>query len=164
MELTLLDSKDKPFRRDAIEKLLRHLDENLSIDHWMLEWNDFFPSYTMFLMACDWEALGLDNSIVYKRTDDWDEDWITEKGPYSDLQFEVLITCARGISDESDKSHALSHISTELSKQGKVEEAASAMQEALTCARGISGWEKSMALRGISTELAKQGKVEEALT
>ncbi|MFM8490891.1 MAG: hypothetical protein ACKN9X_03045, partial [Candidatus Methylopumilus sp.] len=43
--------------------------------------------------------------------------------------------------------------------------AASAMQEALTCARGISDeYYKSSALKDISTELAKQGKVEEALT
>jgi predicted negative regulator of RcsB-dependent stress response len=54
------------------------------------------------------------------------------------------------------KSSALSDISTELAKQGKVE-------EALICARGISDdyW-KSSVLESISTELAKQGKVEEA--
>ncbi|MFM7589490.1 MAG: hypothetical protein ACKO55_10295, partial [Bacteroidota bacterium] len=163
MELTLLDSKDKPFRRDAIEKLLRHLDENLPIDHSVLNWIDFFPSYAVFLMACEWAGLGLAYVIAYKRTDNWEIDWITDKGPYNDLQFEVLITCAKGISDDSDKSRALEYISTELSKQGKVEEAASAIQEALTYARGISSdTAKSRALKDISTELAKQGKVEEA--
>jgi hypothetical protein len=48
MELTLLDSKDKPFRKEAIEKLLKHLDGNLPVDHSVLNWNDFFPSYLMF--------------------------------------------------------------------------------------------------------------------
>ncbi|MFM8960343.1 MAG: hypothetical protein ACKOKH_08790, partial [Bacteroidota bacterium] len=121
MELTLLDSKDKPFRRDAIEKLLRHLDDNLRGDYSVLNWKDFFPSYTMFLMACDWAEMGLDYSTVYKRTDNWEKDWLPEKGPYNDLQVEVLITCARGIRDDSDKSSALKDISTELAKQGKVE-------------------------------------------
>ena len=165
MELTLLDSKDKPFRKDVIEKLLRHLDDNLRVDYSILNWKDFFPSYALFLMACEWAGLGLAYVIAYKRTDNWEIDWITDNGPYNDLQFEVLITCARGISDESDKSSALKDISTELAKQGKVEEAASAIQEALTYAMGISDdYLKSRALEDISTELAKQGKVEEALT
>jgi len=167
MELTLLDSKDKPFRRDAIEKLLRHLDENLPIDHSMLNWNDFFPSYAVFLMASEWAELGLDYVIAYKRTDNHENDWITEKGPYSDLQFEVLNTCARGISDEKRKPGALKDISTELAKQGKFDEASSAMQESLNCARSISEdsmgpQEKSRVLRNISTELYKQGKFDEA--
>jgi hypothetical protein len=63
-----------------------------------------------------------------------------------------------GMSSGGAKSSALKGISTELAKQGKVE-------EALTCARGISDDRaKSSALKGISTELAKQGKLEEALT
>ncbi|MFM7913004.1 MAG: hypothetical protein ACKO9W_12560, partial [Bacteroidota bacterium] len=82
MELTLLDSKEKPFRRDAIEKLLRHLDDNLRGDYSVLNWKDFFPSYTMFLMACDWAEMGLDYSTVYKRADNWEKDWLSEKGPY----------------------------------------------------------------------------------
>ena len=44
-----------------------------------------------------------------------------------------------------------------------MEEAASAMQEALACARSISDYEyKINALKDISTELAKQGQVKEA--
>jgi hypothetical protein len=163
MELTLLESKIKPFRKAAIEKLLNHFDEQIPRDSSIINWNDFFPSYLMFLMACDWAELGLDYLIVYKRTVDWENEWLSEKGPLSDLQFEVLLACARGISDGADKSRALAAISTEQAKQGKVDEAASAMQEALTCARGISDdyW-KSHALTDISTELAKQGKVDEA--
>jgi hypothetical protein len=43
LELTLLESKDKPFSNDAIEKLLKHLDDNLPVDHSLLNWDDFFP-------------------------------------------------------------------------------------------------------------------------
>jgi hypothetical protein len=68
------------------------------------------------------------------------------------------LTCARGISDDWEKSSALKDISTELAKQDKVE-------QALTCAKSISDEsEKSSALKDIASELAKQDKVEEALT
>jgi len=164
MELTLLESKYKSFRKEGIEKLLKHLDEQLPVDHSILTWNNFFPSYTVFLMACEWVEMGLDYLIVYKRTDNWERDWLKEKGLYTDIQFEVLLECARGINDDRVKSNALKDISTELAKQGKIVEAASVMQEALECARGISNdfW-KSRALKDISAELAKQGKIEEAL-
>jgi len=165
MELTLLGSKDNPNRKVGIEKLLKHFDEQLPVDHSVLNWNDFFPSNTLFLMACELADLGLDYWMVYERTDDWEKDWLPDKGPYNAMQFRVLLTCARGISDDRDKSRALSDISTELAKQGKVEEAASAMQEALTNASDISSeLDKSRVLSNIATVLAKQGKVEEALT
>jgi hypothetical protein len=164
MELTLLESKDKPFRKEGIEKLLKHLDEQLTVDRSILNWNDFFPSYTVFLMACEWVEMGLDYLIVNKRTYNWDGDWLKEKGLYTDIQFEVLLACARGISDQGDKSNTLKDIAAELAKQGEIVEAASAMQEALVCARGISDYRaKSNALKDISAELAKQGKIVEAL-
>ena len=156
MELTLLDSKDKPFSKKGIEKLLKHLDEQLPVDHSILTWNEFFPSYTVFLMVCEWAEFDLDYNIVYKRTDDWENDWLKEKGLYTDIQFEVLLECARGIRYDSYKSSALKNISAALAKHGKTE-------EALECARGISdNNEKSNALKDISAELAKQGKTEEA--
>ena len=163
MELTLLDSKDKPFSKKGIEKLLKHLDEQLPVDHSILTWNEFFPSYTVFLMVCEWAEFDLDYNIVYKRTDDWESDWLKEKGLYTDIQFDVLLECARGISDYYNKSIALKDIAAELAKQVKTEEAASAIQEARKFARGISDdYNKSNSLKDISTELAKQGKTEEA--
>jgi hypothetical protein len=64
MEPTLLDSKDKPFRRDAIEKILKHFDEKMPVDHSVLNWDDFFSSYLMFLMACEWDVMQIDFLIV----------------------------------------------------------------------------------------------------
>jgi tetratricopeptide (TPR) repeat protein len=65
------------------------------------------------------------------------------------------LTCVKGISNKY-KNSTLSVISTELAKQGKVE-------EALTCVRDMSDESyKSRAFSGISSELAKQGKFEEA--
>jgi hypothetical protein len=47
IELTLLDSKDKPFSKEVIEKLLKHLDDNLPIDHSILNWSEFMPDSLM---------------------------------------------------------------------------------------------------------------------
>ena len=120
MELTLLESKDKPFRRDAIEKLLKHLDENLPADDYsVLDWDNFFPSYLMFQLACEWAAMGLDYLIVYKRASKWENEWIEEKGPYSDSQFKTLIKFLefkKELNYDSNKK-----ILNELLKQGKVE-------------------------------------------
>ncbi len=164
MDLTLLESKEKPFCKTAIEKILKHFDEQMPVDHSILNWNNFFSSYLIFQMACEWAEIGLNYLIVLKRTNIWEKDWLAEKGPYGSFQFEVLLDNARGISFDKEKSSVLSAISTELAKQGQVEQADSTMQEALTCARVISlDREKSSALTAISTELAKQGQVEEAL-
>jgi len=71
---------------------------------------------------------------------------------------------ARGIPNERFKGKALTNISCELSKQGKLEQASLVIQEAHEIARGISDeWDKCNALEDISRGLAKQGKIEEAL-
>ena len=163
MELTLLDSKDKPFRKSAIAKILNHLDENIPIDHSLLNWNDFFPSYLMFQMSCEWAEMGLDYVGVYKRTEKWDSNWIEEKGVYTDLQFEVLMSCAESIRDDSETSMAFAIISTELAKQSKEIESSAVMKESLNCARIISdNNRKSRAFIAISSYLILQGKVEKA--
>jgi hypothetical protein len=70
MELTLLESKDKEHANSGIEKLLKHLDENLPVNHSILNWGDFFPSYLIFQLTEKWEQLRLDSVILYKRTDE----------------------------------------------------------------------------------------------
>jgi hypothetical protein len=51
MELTLLGSKDKPFKKLGIQKLLNHLDEQIPRDTSLIDWYNFFPSYIIFLMS-----------------------------------------------------------------------------------------------------------------
>jgi tetratricopeptide (TPR) repeat protein len=154
MELTLLDSKDKPFRKEAIEKLLKHLDNNLPVDHSVLNWNDFFSSYLVFQMACEWLELGLDYLIVFTRTADFDVEWISEKGPYSDVQFEIFNKCARVISKESSKVTMLLAISRKLLEQFKIEESKDTINYSIQCARQISiSYFISKALIGIYEEL-----------
>jgi hypothetical protein len=184
MELTLFDSKDKPFRKDAIEKLLNHLDEQLPADTSFLNWDDFFPGNLVFKMATEWSVLGLDYMIVYKRASRehyLEENYLERESPFSDLQFEVLKRISRDsfvishlvkqnkiqevieyvLSLDNDfgfnQQRELADISRELAKQGK-------MEEAFECAAEVRDEQtKSIALSSISSELAVQGKIEKAL-
>jgi hypothetical protein len=82
-------------------------------------------------------------------------DWLEDKTPFNDLQFEALLTSTRSISHDYSKNILLAKISSILIKQGKIE-------EALSCAQGISNDKvKNEALSNISSEMAKQGKHEE---
>jgi hypothetical protein len=164
MELTLLDSKDKPFRKTAIEILLNHLDENTPVDHSLLNWNDFFPSYLMFQMACEWVEIEVEHLRVYKRANKWKLDWMIETGLNSELHFQILHECVRGIVDKLAMIQALNAMSKGLANQGKIETQALIMQEALECALVIiNESDKNVALKDISIEIAKMGKIEEAL-
>lgn len=157
LELTLLDSKEKSYRKTSIEKLLNHLNEHLPVDHSLINWNDFFPSYLVFLMATEWATLGLDYLIVYKRASDWEKKWIKEKGPYSDIQFEVLSACVDIIGDMKREIEAKIFISTEMAKQGN-------FLESMSFIAGINekkGYLK--AVMSISMELIKQGNLTEAM-
>ena len=65
------------------------------------------------------------------------------------------------IKENSSKNAALLAISAEMVKQGHFVEGTSVLQEALDCARLISGnYDKSSALSVISAEMAKQGNIE----
>ncbi|WP_297511124.1 NACHT domain-containing protein, partial [Flavobacterium sp.] len=118
MELTLLASKTQPWRKLAIKKLLAQFEEQIPIDHSLVNWDNFFPSYLMFLIACEWAQMGLDYLIIYKRTDSWKSDWVSQKAPYTGIQFEVLLASAQVISYDFDKSRGLASIATQLAKQG----------------------------------------------
>jgi tetratricopeptide (TPR) repeat protein len=121
MELTLLDSKDKPYRKEGIEKLLIHIDKQLPIDHSILNWNDFFSSYTLFLIACECSNLNLDFTILFKRTDDWEKEWLNELGPYSELQFQVLKDCFHCITSVKTKKKTFEGIIKEFVKQSMLD-------------------------------------------
>ena len=183
IELTLMDSKDKPFRKDAIEKLLNHLDEQLPADTSFLNWDHFFPGNLVFKMAIEWAKLGLDYMIVYKRASRehyLEENYLEREAPFSDIQFEVLKRISRDsfvishlvkqqkIQEEienvqsqdnsiaMDQQLELVNISRELAKRGKI-------KEARECVTRITEYlEKSRALMAISSELSKKGKTDEA--
>lgn len=157
MELTLLESKDKPFRKDAIQKLLNHLDEQIPADTSLINWNEFFPSNLMFQMAFEWAEIELDYLIVFKRTDHWEGTWLIEEGPFLSSQLELVWKCIQYNSMETPKFGLLRIMSEVFAKQGEFD-------RALEIADSISyGVEKLKAQKAISTSLTKLDKLDEAL-
>jgi hypothetical protein len=93
IELTLLDTKNKPFQKEALEKLLNHLDEHLPMNYKLLNWSDFFPINLFFKMAGQWVALDLDYKIILKRgyfNEQEIEICLEREAPFSDNELEVL--------------------------------------------------------------------------
>jgi hypothetical protein len=82
MELTLLESKNKPFRKEGVEKILKHLDEQLPVDHTVLNWGEFFSGHLIFKIACVSYNLGVGFDYIFKRAEfsilmeNRDFDWI----------------------------------------------------------------------------------------
>ena len=123
MELTLLGSKDKPFRKEAIEKLLKHLDDNLPVDHSVLNWNDFFPSYLMFQMACECSELKSEYLILYKynNINRIGLDWIENIHKISCSGVKVLNEIISRIADSTVKDRFLSVVNNiGVSPSGKI--------------------------------------------
>ncbi len=154
MELTLLDSKDKPFRRDSIGKILKHFDENMPIAHSILNWNDFFPSYLVFTIACNLKELIFDVFLLFNRTDSWDIFWIKEKGTYTDLQYEVMIESANCIISISKKIICLIEIASVLYRQKKNDKSILLMKKAIEFAINIENKDdKDAAFKNLSIGL-----------
>ena len=158
MELTLLESKDKPFRKEGIEKLLKHLDEQLPVDHSILNWNDFFPSYLVFQIANQLENLEYDTYSLFARTQYWDIEWINEKGPFTEFHFTIFKACVERISQDAiEKNKYIKIIAVELSKQGF-------LNEARNYSKQINDQlDKDYLNSEVVRELAKLGKIDGAL-
>ena len=140
MELTLLDSRDRPFRQESIEKLLKHLNENFPADHSLLIWRDLFPSYIVFLTFCELKVLGINYVLLIDFSIFMKKNWISLNGPYSDLQIEILqswITAEISylVDSENQENHNsnfdylimqrlgdLNEVAVQMIKQGKIEE------------------------------------------
>lgn len=100
MELTFLESNNKSFRKSSIEKLLNHLDENIPLEHKILNWNDFYSSKIIFQMATEWAEMSLDYLRIFKRTDIWKSDWISDEDYFSDNQYQIFFNLLNEISND----------------------------------------------------------------
>jgi hypothetical protein len=154
MELTLLESKDKPYRKEGIEKLLKYLDEQFPVDHTILNWGEFFSSYLMFQILSVLETWVIEYSLIFKFTEDLDMSWITENGPYTKSQINVLLNFARS---KEELVYVFRMILIELCKQSEFE-------EAITIANGIGNERnKSILHIQIIDELCEKELMDEAI-
>lgn len=89
-ELTLLGSKEKCSKKAAIEEIIDHLDHNIPADTSWIDWGTFFPSYLVFSIAGELDAMGMEFLSIYKRTREWGKEWLQENGPYNEIQINIL--------------------------------------------------------------------------
>ena len=138
MELTLLESKNKPYRKEGIDKLLKHLDEQLPVDHSVLNWGEFFSSYLMFRMAFEWNEIDSDCLKIFELTSKWELSWIENECIYSSKQIMLLLTLIRLEENNSRKVTLFLSVVRFLLKQGERESTLSIINEALTISNTIS--------------------------
>jgi hypothetical protein len=160
MELTLLESKDKPFRKEAIEKILKHFDENMPVDHSILNWNKFFSSYLMFMLAFDLKKMELDYLLLFKYTDDIETTRIKENLIYTKKKLDIILECTKSLQNKSNSIVAIIDISKDIAKQGKLEMAQFFLTEAHKLVSQIK--DSIWYIINISKELAKIGFNEKA--
>ena len=129
MELTLLESKNKEHAKSDIEKLLKHLDEHLSVDYSVLNWGQFFPGYVIFRIICVLDELEIDYLMLSKRTLSMDHSWIPGKSPFSDKQLKLILNILKNHTSEAfytnrdlrNISEFIKAISTASAKSGYIE-------------------------------------------
>jgi hypothetical protein len=147
MELTLLESNNKPFRKEAIEKLLAHLHENLPVDHSLLNWDDFFPSYLVFLIASKLQSFNIEWKIIFSRTFTLELNWIQKRFPYTGEEIELLINLLETKKSPIENSTVLTDFFKVMHFQGKTDEAI------VLAYQKLEGSELAKVLMVLSTEL-----------
>jgi tetratricopeptide (TPR) repeat protein len=183
MELTLLESKDKPFRTEAIEKLLMHLDANMPVDHSVLNWEEFLPDNLMFQIASMVKDLDLNPLIIYSRKYSGEMAWGNESERFNEsdsslakiqnenlfseaINIDYMFSDADHINNLSDyeKINILEDIAEALSKPITIANITKTTQAILEFASGIINIkeDKSLALTEISVALYNKGFVTEA--
>ena len=90
MELALLESKDKPFQKDGIEKLLEHMDDHLPVDHSVLSWNDFFPSKLMFEILKGLFKLNISLRLIINRSSYFDLNFLIKSEALTELEIKLI--------------------------------------------------------------------------
>jgi hypothetical protein len=162
MELILLGSKGKQFKKIGVEKLLNHLEEHIPPDTSLIDWDDIFSSYLIFLMACECDEFRLKAEMLSWRTYSFDFYWILEKGPYTIEEFKVLVNLGHIF---KKKYTDLMFISNEMSKQGMIQEASELIQKASEFI-DVDGREevlRSHSKKLLSDNLIKKGEFKEAI-
>ena len=127
MELTLLESKTQPWRKEAIEKILKHLDYEIPIDHSLVNWCDFFSAVLVLKITAQIKSLGLNINSINLRTKFWNHfgtRWIDDFLPFTNYEIDVIFDAISSNSFESDSNYyGLIDFAKYLSSIGNTEKA-----------------------------------------
>ena len=100
MELTLLDSKDKSFQKEGIEKLLKHLDEQLPVDHSLLNWSEFYSSYHVLNIVDQLLIFHIDACFLFQYSSKWELEQIKKFEATKSINYQFLLGICSYITDE----------------------------------------------------------------
>jgi hypothetical protein len=124
IELSHCEFEKESAKIDELKKIVQHFDEKLVEDVNILNWNDFFPSYIVFQIACSLKFIGIDFQQIFKHTNDLSIAWLPEKGPYSDFQIDTMIQCVNYVNytwnTRWKKIYLLKEILSQLLVQGNM--------------------------------------------
>ena len=92
MELTLLESKNKPFRKEGIDKLLKHLDDRVpAYKDDQINGSFLFPNKLMFQILCELDQINIDFSIILHRQSVIGYKCFDKNSKISQVEKEVII-------------------------------------------------------------------------
>ncbi|MFM8490892.1 MAG: hypothetical protein ACKN9X_03050, partial [Candidatus Methylopumilus sp.] len=123
LELMHLDTKDKPFRNEALKKVLEQLNATIPVDHNLLNWHVFLPGILMFRLGFALHQLGMDAGILFSRTTTWGASWMKESSPVDDSEIEFLDGVIRIVSIPDWSVSSLQGISAYLQRLNRKDEA-----------------------------------------
>jgi len=161
------NSSDKHLKREMFRKLIIHLDENLKVDHFVLNWDQFFPSKKMFLIAAKLAELNLDFKILFKYSKNWRYNWLSQINKCDKSIMKVLTETVEIILDLRDdnysRSRELMELAEECINKKKFKYAYKLIDKAIIIARIIDDEElRRSVLLDISVILGNGGKRYEA--
>ncbi len=137
-QFTLGILKEHKKQKEICEELLNHLDKSLTKEHSVLNWDEFYPSKLVYLIARELSILNLDDGIIWKRTISWDSRFIKGLDDIDEIGFEVLINALFLVEwEEKDykeyrcKPLTAKELSIKLYSKGKIKEAINVLNRAL---------------------------------
>ena len=89
MELTLTESEVRLWRKSAIKRLLKHLENEILIDD--INWGIFYSSQIVYLVAIELKKLEVDYEIILKRSSSFDVSWLNEFSILNQIEFSILL-------------------------------------------------------------------------
>ena len=157
MELTLLDSKDKEHLKGSIEKILKHFDENIPANQPdLINWDDFFPSYLIFLLSDKLQSLLIEMDIIMSRSDCMDFNWINNRYPYSEDQLCLIIKCFENYGPSEKSSSAITDIVKVMHYQNHTDDAINLIYQ------NLNGSDLAIVLSSFSTEIWQSNQIKRA--